>query len=63
MDEKRTYVLNKLESLFPDYRNNPFVGIVKPKGQTLKIRLGVGVMMLLRKMHLDKLFLRAVSLI
>lgn len=63
MDEKRTYVLNKLESLFPDYRNNPFVGVVKPKGQTLKIRLGVGVMMLLRKMHLDKLFLRAVSLI
>lgn len=63
MKEKYSLVINDLEKHFPDYRHNPYVGLTKPHGQTLKIRLGVGVVHLLHKIHLDKLFFALVSLI
>lgn len=44
-----------LESRFPNYRKNKYVGIFKPKGQKRRIKIGVGVVMLLKKMHLDRL--------
>ena len=63
MKEKYDFVQSNAESLFPTYRSNPYVGLLKPKGQTTKIRLGVGVVMLLEKFHLARPFFYLVSLI
>ena len=63
MKEKYDFVRSNAESLFPNYRSNPYVGLLKPKGQTTKIRLGVGVVMLLEKFHLARPFFYLVSLI
>lgn len=54
MKEKHRFVMDDLESKFPNYATNPYIGLAKPKGQTLRVRLGVGIPMLLRKVHLDK---------
>lgn len=62
MKEKYAFWRRDMEAKFPLYRKNPFVGICKPKGQTRKIRLGVGVTMGLQKLHMDKLLLYAISL-
>ena len=51
-----------MEEKFPEYKKNPYVGLLKPKGQTAKIRLGVGVVMYLKKLHMDKLLFYLVSL-
>lgn len=63
MKDKYHKVVKDLNSRFPDFRKNPYIGILKPKGQTLKIRLGVGIVSYLSKLHLDKLFFYLVSLI
>lgn len=55
MKEKLAFVRRDLQEKFPDYESNPYIGLLKPEGQTLKIRLGVGVTMLLKKMRLDAL--------
>lgn len=55
MKKKLAFVRRDLQEKFPDYESNPYIGLLKPKGQTLKIRLGVGATMLLKKMHLDAL--------
>ncbi len=63
MREKYSFWMKDMMDKFPDYRNNPFVGICKPSGQTVKIRLSVGIIMGLKKVHLDKLLLYIISLI
>ncbi len=55
MKEKLAFVRRDLQEKFPDYKSNPYIGLLKPKGQTLKIRLGVGATMFLKKIHLDAL--------
>lgn len=55
MKKKLAFVRRDLQEKFPDYESNPYIGLLKPEGQTLKIRLGVGVTMLLKKMRLDAL--------
>lgn len=55
MKEKLAFMRRDLQEKFPDYESNPYIGLLKPKGQTLKIRLGVGITMLLKKAHLDAL--------
>lgn len=55
MKEKLAFTRRDLQEKFPDYESNPYIGLLKPKGQTLKIRLGVGITMLLKKAHLDAL--------
>ena len=62
MREKREFVLLDLSRKFPDYKNNPYVGIFKPRGQTRKIRLGVGIIMKGSKFGLDRIVLALVSL-
>lgn len=63
MKEKYSFWMQDMKKRFPDYKSNPHVGIRKPRGQTLKIRLGVGVVMGLQKLHLDKLLLYIISLL
>lgn len=63
MKKKYEFFMKDLSKRFPDYRKNPYFGIFRPKGQTLKIRLGVGVTMALHRIHLDRLMFYAISLI
>lgn len=63
MKKKYRFFMEDLQEKFPDYRENPFFGIRKPKGQTKKIRLGVGLMMGLHRAHLDKLMFYIISLL
>lgn len=63
MRKKYNLCMRDLEKKFPDYKKNPYIGIFKPKGQLLKIRLGVGVAIRLRKMHMDKLLYYLVALV
>lgn len=46
---------------FADYKKNPYVRMMKPKGEGFMIRLIVWGYMLLKRLHLEKLFLRVVS--
>lgn len=62
MKKKYNFWINDMEEKFPFYRRNPYVGIWKPKGQTRKIRLGVGIIMGLQKLHLDRPLLYLISL-
>lgn len=63
MRQKYHFFKDDLEQRFPDYRSNPYFGLFKPRGQTLKIRLGVGVVMGLHKIHLDWLLFSIVSIV
>ncbi len=63
MKQKYEYVMRDLERKFPNYRENPYIGILRPKGQTLKIRMGVGVTMLLNRVGLDRLMFYVIALI
>lgn len=63
MRSKYDFVLNDLNEKFPDYRNNPYFGIFKPEGQTLKIRLGVGITTALEKVHLSRAMFYLVSMV
>ena len=42
------------ERRFPDYKKNPYLGVFGPSGQTAKIRAGVGTVMGLKKLGLEK---------
>ena len=53
MKQKYQFFKDDVKRRFPGYTGNPLVGICRPEGQTLKIRLGVGVTMLLGRIHLD----------
>ncbi|MBC8562267.1 glycosyltransferase family 2 protein [Jutongia huaianensis] len=61
MKKKYQFWLGDMKQKFPDYKRNPYYGIFKPKGQSSKIRLGVGVTMLLHRVHLDTLMFRIIS--
>lgn len=63
MKEKYAFWMQDMKEKFPGYKRNPYVGIFKPKGQTLKIRLGVGIIMGLKKIKLDKPLLYLVSVL
>ncbi|WP_276867773.1 glycosyltransferase family 2 protein [Enorma massiliensis] len=54
MEEKLAFVKNDAEKQFPNWKSNPYIGFLIPKGQTLKIRLGVGGTALACKLHLIK---------
>lgn len=62
MKQKYRYVMEDMKEKFPEYKSNPYIGFLKPKGQTRKIRFGVGITMFLHKMGLDKLMFYLVSL-
>lgn len=61
MKRKYKFVIKDMKEKFPNYKKNSLVGITKPKGQTFKIRLGVGGFVLLSKVHLDRLLFYACS--
>ena len=61
MKKKYQFWLGDMKQKFPDYKRNPYNGIFKPKGQSSKIRLGVGVTMLLHRVHLDTLMFWIIS--
>ena len=61
MDVKYNFFIDDLNKKFPNYIENPFLSIFKAKGQTLKIRLAVGVVMFLNKKKLDKFLFKIVS--
>lgn len=63
MKQKYEYVMRELERKFPNYRENPYIGIWRPKGQTLKIRMGAGVAMLLNRVGLDRLMFYVIALV
>ena len=63
MNEKYNFFIKDLNDKFPDYRKNPFLGIFKPKGQTLKIRMGVGIVMKLHRVKMDRLLFRVISIL
>lgn len=63
MAQKYCFFMNDLKKKFPDYKNNPYIGVWVPKGQTLKIRIGVGIIMKLHRMHIDKIIFYFVSLL
>lgn len=63
MKKKYDFYMSDMKKRFPEYKKNPHIGIFKPKGQTLKIRLGVGVVMLLHRIRLDKALFYLISLI
>ena len=63
MKKKYEFYIDDLKKRFPAYKSNPNIGMLKPKGQTLKIRLGVGVVMFLNKIHLDRALFYAISLV
>jgi glycosyltransferase involved in cell wall biosynthesis len=62
MRSKAEFVFNDAAEKFPNYLSNPHIGIFKPKGQTLKIRLGVGVLLGLKRINLEKPLLYLISL-
>ena len=61
MKEKYQFCFDHLEEKFPNYRDNPYIGIFKPKGQSLKIRFAVTFVMTLKKYGLDKMFFEALA--
>lgn len=63
MKKKYEYWLEDMHRKFPGYKKNPYTGILKPRGQTWKIRLGVGVTMWMKKIRLARLMLYVVSLV
>ena len=62
MKRKYEFVIKDIREKFPNYKRNSLVGFIKPKGQTLKIRLGVGGFVALSKLHLDRFFFYICSL-
>lgn len=63
MRQKYNFIQKDFHERFPNYKGNPFVGFVKPRGQTRKIRIGVGTVCFLARLHLDRLFFYAVALV
>lgn len=62
MRKKYQFFLDDVREKFPSYQKNPYYGFFKPKGQTAKIRFGVGVVMSLHKIHLDWMLFYLISL-
>ena len=54
MKQKYEGCMRKLKKRYPNYRKNPYIGLNKPKGQTAKIRIAVGFVMLCNRIGLDR---------
>lgn len=63
MKQKYQFFWDDLHQKFPDYKENPYFGLFRPRGQTRKIRLGVGLTMGLHRLHLDRLMFYLISLV
>ena len=63
MKKKYSFVEGDIIRQFPELVNNPYLGFTKPKGQTLKIRLGIGVVYHLCRLRLSKYFFYLVSMV
>lgn len=63
MRKKYNFFMEDLHQKFPGYKKNPYFGLFRPKGQTRKIRMGVGLTMGLHKVHLDRLMFYFISLL
>lgn len=63
MKKKYAFFLSDLREKFPNYRENSLFGLFRPKGQTAKIRLGVGMTMLTHKLGLDRWMFWILSLV
>lgn len=63
MRDRVDFFFSDLATLFPNFKNNRFVGLTKPCGQSAKIRLAVGIMLGLHKVHLDRPLYYLVSLL
>lgn len=50
-----------LEERFPNYKKNPFIGITKPEGERLSVRLMFFIFMIAHKLHLGKILVFAFS--
>ncbi len=56
MIRKHAFFKEDLKTKFPDYRSNPHLGFLKPHGQRLKTRIGVGAFRVLDRLGLTKQF-------
>ena len=63
MKKKYAFFMSDLREKFPNYKKNPLFGFFRPKGQTMKIRIGVGMTMLAHKFGLDKWMFYIISFI
>jgi hypothetical protein len=63
MRKKYHYFLRDRENRFPEYKKNPYWNFFKAKGQTMKIRLAVSVVMMLSKVKLDRVLFYVISLL
>lgn len=63
MKRKYDFFMQDLKNKFPEYKTNPYYGFKVPKGQSRKIRYGVGITMRLHKMHLDRIMFYIISMV
>ena len=63
MKEKYAFAKADAESKFPNFLSNHYVGLLKPKGQRTKIRLGVGVVILLETIHMARFLFYLIAII
>ena len=61
MKKKYHFVLSDAKEKFPDLEQNPYISLVKPKGQTMKIRIAVWLFMKLKKARLELPLLALIS--
>ena len=53
MKKKYKFVFEDAKKKFPDYEQNPYISLIKPKGQTIKIRVSVWLLVKLRQIRMD----------
>lgn len=63
MDQKYDFFMRDLNIKFPDYKENIFLKFGKARGQSLKIRLAVEVMMFFNRLGIDRFVYRIISLL
>lgn len=61
IEDEYDKIFNWLEEKFPNYSKNKLLGIKKPKGEILSVRLSVYIFMLFHKIHLGKFLLKVYS--
>lgn len=55
MSQEYDKLFQWLKQRFPNYKKNPLIGLNKPKGERLQVRLMFWIFMILHKLHLGKL--------
>lgn len=53
MHKKYQFVFEDAKKKFPDFKQNPYISLIKPKGQTIKIRVSVWLLVKLRQIRMD----------